>query len=115
MPVITNGCQLELIKAIKNRLFFTWCPLWNPHHIGILWLVAGAAPVSCLQVRYVSEVAWYGAHTGGNCYLVDLFTAFLVPGFGQKMHTIIIPSAIAKISTVFYLLTVGVRTQKSGL
>ena len=35
---------------------------------------------------------------GGACYLVDMLAAFLVPDFGQTIHTfIIIPSAIAEI------------------
>jgi hypothetical protein len=48
---------------------------------------------------------------GGICYLVDLLMAFLVPDFGQKIHTfIVIPCAIAEISMVLYLLAKGVKT-----
>ena len=56
---------------------------------------------------------WLGVMliVGGVCYLVDLLAAFLVPDFGQKIHTfIVIPSAIAEISMVLYLLVVGVKT-----
>ncbi len=50
---------------------------------------------------------------GGACYLVDLFAQFLVPDFGVKIHAfVVIPSAIAEISMVVYLLVIGVRTQK---
>ncbi len=50
---------------------------------------------------------------GGVCYIVDLLALFLVPDFGQKIHTfVVIPSAIAEISMVVYLLVIGVRTQK---
>ena len=50
---------------------------------------------------------------GGACYLVDLLAQFLVPDFGQTIHTfIVIPSAIAEIWMVGYLLVIGVRTQK---
>jgi hypothetical protein len=50
---------------------------------------------------------------GGLCYLVDLLAAFLVPNFGQKIHSlVIIPSAVTEISMVLYLLLVGVRTDK---
>jgi hypothetical protein len=50
---------------------------------------------------------------GGVCYLVDLLAAFLVPDFGQRIHTfIVIPSGIAEISMVLYLLVVGVRTTR---
>jgi Domain of unknown function (DUF4386) len=52
---------------------------------------------------------------GGICYLVDLLAAFLVPDFGKAIHAFIwIPSAIAEISMVLYLLVIGVRTQKPG-
>jgi hypothetical protein len=50
---------------------------------------------------------------GGACYLVDMLAAFLVPDLGQKIHTfVVIPSAIAEISMVVYLLVVGVKTMK---
>ena len=49
---------------------------------------------------------------GAVCYLVDLLAAFLTPGFGQAIHGLItIPSAIAEIWMVFYLLVIGVRTK----
>src|SRR5437870_13366094 len=52
---------------------------------------------------------------GGVCYLVDLLAAFLVPDFGKEIHGFVtIPSAIAEISMVLYLLVIGVRTQKPG-
>jgi hypothetical protein len=47
---------------------------------------------------------------GGVCCLVDLLAAFLLPALAQKIHAfIIIPSAIAEISMVLYLLVVGGR------
>ena len=50
---------------------------------------------------------------GGVCYLVDLLAAFLIPDLGQKIASfILIPSAVAEISTVFYLLIIGVNTAK---
>jgi Domain of unknown function (DUF4386) len=50
---------------------------------------------------------------GGACYLVDLLAQFLVPDVGQQIHGFItIPSALAEISMVLYLLVIGVRTQK---
>ena len=52
---------------------------------------------------------------GGACYLVDLLAAFLVPDFGQKIHAfIVIPSAIAEIWMVGYLLVIGVKTVKAA-
>ncbi len=50
---------------------------------------------------------------GGVCYIVDLLALFLVPDFGVKIHTfVVIPSAIAEILMVLYLLVIGVRIQK---
>ena len=50
---------------------------------------------------------------GGICYLVDLLALFLVPDIGQTIHTfIVIPSAIAEISMVLYLLVIGVKTTR---
>ena len=50
---------------------------------------------------------------GGACYLVDLLAAFLVPDVGQMIHTyVVIPSAIAEISMVVYLLVIGVKIPK---
>ncbi len=49
---------------------------------------------------------------GGACYLVDLLAAFLVPDLSREIHGYVtIPSAIAEISMVVYLLVIGVRTQ----
>ena len=48
---------------------------------------------------------------GCVCYLVDTFTAFLVPDVGKSIHSFIfIPAAIAEIWMVVYLLAIGVRT-----
>jgi hypothetical protein len=52
---------------------------------------------------------------GGVCYLVDMLAAFLVPDVAQQVHAfIVIPSAIAEIWTVLYLLVIGVRTVEAG-
>ena len=48
---------------------------------------------------------------GGACYLVGTLAAFLASGSGQTINTIItIPSAIAEICMVIYLLVIGVKT-----
>ncbi len=76
-----------------------------------LWLI----PLGYLTNRSGMFPKWLGVVliVGGSCYLVDLLAAFLVPDFGQAIHSfVIIPSAIAEISMVVYLLTVGVRTGK---
>jgi len=51
---------------------------------------------------------------GGACYLVDLLAAFLLPDFGNAIHGFVtIPSAVAEILMVLYLLVIGVRIPKS--
>jgi hypothetical protein len=53
--------------------------------------------------------SWQAAPT-----LLDLLAAFLVPDFGQLIHTfIVIIPAIAEIWMVGYLLAIGVKTVKS--
>ncbi len=51
---------------------------------------------------------------GAVCYIVDMLALFLVPDFGKAIHGYItIPSAIAEIWMVGYLLVIGVKTTKS--
>jgi hypothetical protein len=77
-----------------------------------LWLM----PIGYLAYKSAGWFPkWLGVVliVGGVCYLVDLLAAFLVPDFGQKIHTfLVIPSAIAEIVMVLYLLVIGVRTVK---
>jgi hypothetical protein len=76
-----------------------------------LWLVplGYLAHRSGLFPRWLSTVLV----VGGACYLVDLLAAFLLPALGQTIHAfVVIPSAIAEIAMVLYLLTVGVKTAK---
>src|SRR5947208_2863285 len=78
-----------------------------------LWLV----PLGYLAYKSGLFPKWLGVVlvVGGACYLVDLLAAFLVPDFGQNIHTfVVIPSAIAEISMVLYLLVIGVKTVKPG-
>jgi hypothetical protein len=78
-----------------------------------LWLV----PLGMLAYRSKLFPKWLGVLlvTGGICYLVDLLAAFLVPDTALKIHSaVVIPSAIAEISMVLYLLIVGVRVPKPG-
>jgi len=74
-----------------------------------LWLLplGYLAHKSGLFPRWLSAVLV----AGGVCYLVDLLAAFLLPALGQTIHAfVVIPSAIAEISMVLYLLVVGVKT-----
>ena len=94
--------------------------LLDTQHYGIfiaqiffgLWLV----PLGYLAYKSAGWFPkWLGVLliVGGVCYLVDLLAAFLVPDFGQIIHAFIwIPSAIAEISMVLYLLVIGVKTTR---
>lgn len=77
-----------------------------------LWLV----PLGYLAYKSAGWFPkWLGVLliVGGVCYLVDMLVLFLVPDFGQKISTyVVIPSAIAEISMVAYLLVIGVKTGK---
>jgi hypothetical protein len=73
-----------------------------------LWLV----PLGVLAHRSQLFPKWLAVLlvAGGACYVVDLLAAFLAPDLAQKIHAfVIIPSAIAEISMVLYLLIVGVK------
>ena len=51
---------------------------------------------------------------GGACYLLDMLAAFLVADLGKAIHGYVtIPSAIAEIWMVGYLLVIGVKTKES--
>jgi hypothetical protein len=73
-----------------------------------LWLV----PLGYLAHQSGLFPRWLAALLilGGVCYLADLLAAFLAPDLGQRIHAlVIIPSAIAEISMVLYLLVIGVK------
>jgi hypothetical protein len=75
-----------------------------------LWLV----PLGYLAYKSGLFAKWLGILliVGGVCYIVDLLAAFLDPGFGQSIHgVVVIPSALAEIAMVLYLLIVGVKTK----
>ena len=64
---------------------------WFPKALGVVLIVAGA------------------------CYLVDVLAAFLVPDFGKAIHGYItIPSIIAEVWTLGYLLVIGVNTKSDA-
>jgi hypothetical protein len=76
-----------------------------------LWLI----PLGYLANKSMMFPKWLGIVliAGGVCYLIDLMAAFLLPDSGQKIHSfVIIPSAVAEISMVLYLLIVGVKAMK---
>jgi hypothetical protein len=76
-----------------------------------LWLV----PLGYLAYRsgLFPKILSVALVVGCVCYLIDLFAAFLFPDFGKAIHGwVTIPSAIAEIWMVGYLLVIGVRTVK---
>jgi hypothetical protein len=78
-----------------------------------LWLV----PLGYLAYKSEMFPKTLGAVliVGGVCYLVDLLAAFLLPDLSQRIHAfVVIPSAIAEVSTVLYLLVKGVKTPKAA-
>ncbi len=94
--------------------------LLDTQHYGIfiaqiffgLWLV----PLGYLAYRSRGMFPkWLGVLliVGGVCYLVDLLALFLAPDFDKVIHGFItIPSAIAEITMVLYLLIFGVMATK---
>jgi len=78
-----------------------------------LWLV----PLGYLAFKSGWFAKWLGVVlvVGGACYLVDLLAAFLAPDLGKEIQSfVVIPSAIAEISMVVYLLVIGVKTPKAA-
>ena len=74
-----------------------------------LWLV----PLGYLAYKSAGMFPrWLGVLlvVGAVCYLADVLAAFLVPDLGSAIHGYVtIPSAVAEISMVLYLLVLGVR------
>jgi hypothetical protein len=86
------------------------------HHYGFLvaqiffglWLV----PFGYLAYKSAMfpKVLGVALIAGGACYLVGMLAVFLVPDNGEKINVFVtIPSAIAEISMVVYLLVIGAK------
>jgi uncharacterized protein DUF4386 len=91
--------------------------LLDIHHYGFLvaqiffglWLV----PLGYLAYKsgMFPKALGVALIAGGACYLAGLLAVFLIPDLGEKINTFItIPSAIAEIWMLGYLLVIGVRT-----
>jgi hypothetical protein len=93
------------------------------HHYGFLvaqiffglWLV----PLGYLAYKSAMFPKALGVAliVGGACYLVGLLAVFLVPdfAFGEKINVFVtIPSAVAEISMVLFLLVIGVKIPKQN-
>jgi hypothetical protein len=121
LRVATGAVNLGAIGAAGSQGLVLL--LLDAQHYGILiaqiffglWL----APLGYLAYKSAGMFPkWLGVLliVGGACYLVDLGAAFLVPDVGQAIHAyVVIPSAIAELTMVGYLLVIGVRTVKPSV
>ncbi len=118
LRVATGAVNLSALGATGSNAVVLL--LLDAQHYGLLtaqiffglWLV----PLGYLAYKSSGWFPkWLGVLliVGGVCYLVDLLAAFLAPDIGQSIHAfIVIPSALAEISMVLYLLVIGVRTSR---
>src|SRR5216683_8151547 len=114
LRVATGAVDLSALGAAGSNAMVLL--LLDAQHYGILvaqiffglWLV----PLGYLAYKSGMFPKALGALlvVGGACYLVDMLAAFLVPDLGKAIHTYVtIPSAIAEIWMVGYLLVIGVK------
>jgi len=119
MRVATGAVNLAVLGARGTNALALL--LVDAQHYGLLidtvfqglWLM----PLGYLAYQSGLFPKWLGALliVGGICYLVDVLAQFLAPDFGPKIATVVvIPSAIAEISMVVYLLVIGVKTPHSS-
>ncbi len=102
----SNGIALLLVDAqhyglLTAQIFFG------------LWLV----PLGYLAYRsgWFPKTLGVGLIVGAACYLADVLAAFLLPDLGKAFHGYVtIPSAVAEIWMVGYLLVIGVKTKRSA-
>jgi hypothetical protein len=117
LRVATDGSYAAAFGAAGSNALVLL--LFDTQHYGTLvaqvffglWLL----PLGYLTHKSALFPKWLGVVlvSGGVCYVVDLLAAFLAPALSQKIHGfVVIPSAIAEISMVLYLLIVGVKTGK---
>jgi hypothetical protein len=118
LRVATGAIELSSLgSAGSNALVLL---LLDIQHYGILtaqiffglWL----APLGYLTYKSSGWFPkWIGILliTGTICYLLNVFTLFLVPNFGRMISSfVVIPSAFAEIVTLIYLLVVGVKIMR---
>jgi hypothetical protein len=118
MRVATGAVDLTAVGAGGSNTMALL--LLDTHHYGVfiaqvffgLWLV----PLGYLACRSSGMLpTWLGVMliAGAGYYLLDLLAAFLAPGLGSALHSLIlIPPTIAEVSAVAYLLAVGVRVSQ---
>ena len=117
LQVATNATYATALGAGGSNALVLL--LLDSQHYGLLiaqiffglWL----APLGYLAYRsgLFSKALGVVLIAGAACYLIDLFSLFLLPDFGKAIHGVVtIPSAIAEIWMVGYLLVIGVRAPK---
>jgi hypothetical protein len=119
--VATDGSYVAALGAAGSSALVLL--LLEIHHYGFLiaqiffglWLM----PLGYLAYKSAMFPKALGVVliVGGACYLVGLLAVFLAPDFalGEKINVFVtIPSAIAEISMLLYLLVVGVKTPKQN-
>ena len=114
--VATDGSYVAAFGAAGSSALVLL--LLEIHHYGFLvaqiffglWLV----PFGYLAYKSAMfpKVLGIALVIGGACYLVGLLAVFLVPDVGEKINVFVtIPSAIAEISMLGYLLVKGVTSK----
>jgi hypothetical protein len=120
LRVATGAVNLSALGAAASKSLALL--LLDTQHYGLLiaqvffglWLI----PLG--RLAYQSKglfPKWLGVLliVGSVGYLVDALTAFLLPDIGGAIHSYsTIPSALAEITMVVYLLAIGVRTVKTA-
>jgi hypothetical protein len=115
--VATDGSYATALGAAGSSAMVLL--LLDIHHYGFLvaqiffglWLV----PFGYLAYKsgMFPKALGVALIVGGACYLVGMVAVFLVPDSGEKINVFVtIPSAIAEISMLLYLVVIGVKTPK---
>ena len=115
--VATNPAYVASLGAAGSNAIVLL--LLDMHHFGFLiaqiffglWL----APLGYLAFKsgMFPKALGVALIVGSGCYLVGMVAVFSVPGFGEKINSLVtIPCTIAEVWMVGYLLVFGVRRVK---
>jgi len=115
--VATDGSYATALGAAGSSALVLL--LLEIHHYGFLaaqiffglWLVPFGYLV--YKSRMFPKALGVALIVGAAGYLVGMLAVFLVPDSGEKINTLVtIPSAIAELSMVLYLVVIGVKAPK---
>jgi hypothetical protein len=119
LRVATGAVNLSALGAAGSHTLVLL--LLDTQHYGLLiaqvffglWLV----PLGYLAYQSKGMFPkWLGVLliVGSVCYLVDVLAAFLLPDISSAIHGFVtIPSALAELTMVVYLLVISVKTMKT--